>query len=625
MINEIANSQKGNGKCSDDFSETHKPQSSQVLLLERNVPKESFFEPTVSLVTKKKVILPQANSSANKVVQLKRKETILSSRSDDPPPAKRLILTSKTQVSGSIQSNISEDENNGNKKFINLENRDSFKIKFDETPFAKKINNFSEPINLSLKSYEEDVNSGSKQFASSANQKYFQYALKTSSDDQNTSAQYVPILPKVQKDTDFVHILPKIQKPRESFSSQIPLESILTPSESQLSHSVSITPIRKIQDQHKHKLINEEENIERIQYKVVQCRFCHANFPPHLFNDHSCMKRRQSIESYEECGECGKRYSTLTELDRHKCHSSTNDIYHMQNLHGEQLPVSFIKEEPNDEDPLNVVRQSGNTKLSENDIDDDEEAYLQNYGNDLSKLVQVKLECNNESEDMEAKVLNGSISTKKVKCNYCEEKIDSDQIKEHISLCCNYINSHVVKSSVVYNCPRCPRSYAKKQLAELHLQKVHNQTKQKQKCDICGVRFINVKAHKEKYHYFVDVDSCHLCGKVVKYLASHHCPLQDEAKESREAKVDCPQCGNMVKQKYLKIHQKNHCVGVQSSTFLNFRHSATGNEKEEEARKPLQLTKKYITLEEEKVEQREIIQPENSQVRKEVLLLPRDS
>jgi hypothetical protein len=26
-----------------------------------------------------------------------------------------------------------------------------------------------------------------------------------------------------------------------------------------------------------------------------------------------------------------------------------------------------------------------------------------------------------------------------------------------------------------------------------------------------------------------------------------------------------------VKQKYLKIHQKNHCVGIRTSTFSNFR------------------------------------------------------
>ena len=62
--------------------------------------------------------------------------------------------------------------------------------------------------------------------------------------------------------------------------------------------------------------------------------------------------------------------------------------------------------------------------------------------------------------------------------------------------------------------------------------------------------------------------------QVVKYLSSHHCPLQQKIKSSREIKLDCPKCGNLVKQKYLKIHQKNHCVGFKSSTFSNFRTAA---------------------------------------------------
>jgi hypothetical protein len=33
------------------------------------------------------------------------------------------------------------------------------------------------------------------------------------------------------------------------------------------------------------------------------------------------------------------------------------------------------------------------------------------------------------------------------------------------------------------------------------------------------VRFINVQAHKEKYHFFVDVDKCNLCGKVSNCIA----------------------------------------------------------------------------------------------------------
>ena len=84
------------------------------------------------------------------------------------------------------------------------------------------------------------------------------------------------------------------------------------------------------------------------------------------------------------------------------------------------------------------------------------------------------------------------------------------------------------------------------------------------RCDICGVRFINVRAHKEKYHFFVDVDKCHLCGKVrsaievqtgfnltagaqvVKYLASHHCPLQSGGAD-KESKMDCPRLPSLDK------------------------------------------------------------------------------
>jgi len=51
-------------------------------------------------------------------------------------------------------------------------------------------------------------------------------------------------------------------------------------------------------------------------------------------------------------------------------------------------------------------------------------------------------------------------------------------------------------------------------MCDLHMRKAHNMSKCKERCDICGVRFINVRAHKEKYHFFVDVDKCSLCGKV---------------------------------------------------------------------------------------------------------------
>jgi len=69
-----------------------------------------------------------------------------------------------------------------------------------------------------------------------------------------------------------------------------------------------------------------------------------------------------------------------------------------------------------------------------------------------------------------------------------------------------------------------------------------------------------------------NVGKCKLCNKVVKHLNSHNCPLElsESAKDRNRATV-CPNCGNEVKEKYLRIHQKSHCVGSRSSTFSNFR------------------------------------------------------
>ena len=58
------------------------------------------------------------------------------------------------------------------------------------------------------------------------------------------------------------------------------------------------------------------------------------------------------------------------------------------------------------------------------------------------------------------------------------------------------------------------------------MKKAHNVAKFKEKCEICGVRFINLQAHKEKYHYFVDVDKCSLCGKVsLLWMKNHSMPI----------------------------------------------------------------------------------------------------
>lgn len=62
-------------------------------------------------------------------------------------------------------------------------------------------------------------------------------------------------------------------------------------------------------------------------------------------------------------------------------------------------------------------------------------------------------------------------------------------------------------------CRFCDKSYSTQYLCDLHMKSKHGGHK-KETCDVCGVKFVNVRAHKEKYHLFVDVDKCHLCGKV---------------------------------------------------------------------------------------------------------------
>ena len=116
-------------------------------------------------------------------------------------------------------------------------------------------------------------------------------------------------------------------------------------------------------------------------------------------------------------------------------------------------PIVRIEDNEEEEDPL---------ALEDRVIDDDEDTYLQSISRDI---VEVKLESKEEDE------------------------------------------------RVAFSCTKCNRSYAEKRLCELHMRTVHYASK-KEKCDICGVRFINLKAHKEKYHFFVDVDKCNLCGKV---------------------------------------------------------------------------------------------------------------
>ena len=135
------------------------------------------------------------------------------------------------------------------------------------------------------------------------------------------------------------------------------------------------------------------------------------------------------------------------------------------------IPVIKLTDNPEHDSP---TIEPDDDETSREDIDDDEESFLQKMGEDMGDLVQVKLEC---------------------------EDVDSQKL-----------------TKLSYSCPKCSRSYSKKSLCEIHMKKVHFSLRSKEKCNICGVRFINLQAHKEKYHYFVDVDKCHLCGKVSPIL-----------------------------------------------------------------------------------------------------------
>ena len=139
------------------------------------------------------------------------------------------------------------------------------------------------------------------------------------------------------------------------------------------------------------------------------------------------------------------------------------------------IPVIKLSESPNLTETETITKDSDDEEGLENreDIDDDEESFLQRIGEEIGDMVQVKLEC--EADAGESQQQNKKLS---------------------------------------FSCPKCNRTYSKKSLCELHMKKVHFGLRSKEKCNICGVRFINLQAHKEKYHYFVDVDKCHLCGKV---------------------------------------------------------------------------------------------------------------
>ena len=105
-----------------------------------------------------------------------------------------------------------------------------------------------------------------------------------------------------------------IPQTRQTFSSLNSIESVMTPSESMLQHSVSITPIRRSKD------LSECTNSDDSDDDYEHCHICKDNFPPEVFLAHiqACFEAKRSTNA-EECNNCGKYYSDRVELDRHKC------------------------------------------------------------------------------------------------------------------------------------------------------------------------------------------------------------------------------------------------------------------------------------------------------------------
>ena len=80
------------------------------------------------------------------------------------------------------------------------------------------------------------------------------------------------------------------------------------------------------------------------------------------------------------------------------------------------------------------------------------------------------------------------------------------------------------RDNLIHMCSFCGKSYSTQYLCNLHMKSKHAGNR-KETCAVCGVKFVNVKAHKEKYHLLLDVDTCNLCGKVLirthQYLISN--------------------------------------------------------------------------------------------------------
>ena len=536
-----------NTKDINQHNKKQEPQpvaTNNILLIQRNQNSFRTTGPDLSVMrtVTKPVILPMVGPATVKTMKRKVLSPILSEKT------KKIFLTDQRQMSeknSNIKETITESETAVKGKSIILQSKDLSEVTTE--PAAVKSSEMKvdhgEPINLSLKVSKESNTGKPVPVALIQNSK-----VESNKDPVKISTMALPydynrcnritnknLQPKFKvENQSFLsnyHTEVKSSEPyaidtsskiykaltgkilsrfipqtRLTFSTPNSIESVLTPSESMLQHSVSITPIRRS--------IDVSECSEESGEELEQCHICKMYYTPEAFLTHNinaCFEAKRSQRS-KECRKCGKYYSDKVELDRHKCDGFADRTKKIRQVEENRASDhDFIahndvdvKQELIEEDPLNIGDESPE-QIVDGDIDDDEESYLQKIGEDMANLVQVKLECN--LDEKESIILDDeeiTLSENMRICPNCQSEVDNGSYLQHVSTC----------TKKTFACLKCPRTYSAKQLCDLHMKKAHNVAKFKEKCEICGVRFINLQAHKEKYHYFVDVDKCSLCGKV---------------------------------------------------------------------------------------------------------------
>ncbi|XP_023324398.1 uncharacterized protein LOC111698318 isoform X2 [Eurytemora carolleeae] len=308
----------------------------------------------------------------------------------------------------------------------------------------------------------------------------------------------------------------------------------------------------------------------RLDVEDTECEDCGGQVPPDFLSRHYCVKN-QELTQQDQMSIILPGVPVIEVL-----RNNPKLLFQPRHKEIDPDPLSWDEEDELEEEDL---ERFGQVEVKMETLEDEEvqvkleeedeiqlgiEEMTEEF--DLESPLQIdELEQQHEDE-VEDEIVIESIH-EYIMCRICNENIRAGNASV-----LSHFRRHRPQLNLkgVYPCPYCGKGYNMGHHTERHIETVHCKTKQK--CKLCGVRFMNLKAHQEKYHTLKNVDTCEMCGKVVKHLSSHHCPM-DSMKTIRERNkmVDCPSCGNNVKEKYLRIHKKNHCVGSRTSTFSNFR------------------------------------------------------